>query len=118
MAAQFERDTPEDQQPKHDHERQIKAAERRRIGAWKERKEHAARGDQPDFVSIPKRADARDSGTALLLGRENRCTTAPTPRSYPSSSAYVTSIAASRASATMLMPPSPGRRAEGVRAYA
>ena len=65
MVAQLNAYAAQDEQPKHDHQRQIKAAEGRGVEKRKGEVERAATGQQPDFVAIPNRANARKCGAAL-----------------------------------------------------
>jgi hypothetical protein len=65
VVAEFDRDAAKDKEPKHDHERKIKAAEG---GGVKEREgevERAAAGEKPDFIAVPDRADAGEGGAAV-----------------------------------------------------
>ena len=57
----------EDEQPEHDHQRQIKPAERCRQEQRKGEEHRAAGGDQPDLIAIPNRADRAYHLLAFLL---------------------------------------------------
>ena len=68
VVAQLKADAAQDQQPEHDHQRQIEAAEGRGVEQWKGEVERAAAGQQPDLVAVPDRADAGQRGAALRFG--------------------------------------------------
>ena len=65
MVAQLQADAAQDQQPKHDHQRQVKAAEGRCVKQRKSKIERAAAGQQPHLVPVPHRPNARKRGFAL-----------------------------------------------------
>jgi hypothetical protein len=85
VVAQFDADAAQDEQPEHDHERQIKAAEGRGVEQRKGEVERAAAGQQPDFIAVPDRADAGERGAAVSSVRQRKRCSTPTPRSKPSS---------------------------------
>ncbi len=60
MHAQFDAGAAQDQQPQHNHQRQIESAERRGVQGREGEIERAAAGEQPDFVAVPDRTDAAE----------------------------------------------------------
>jgi hypothetical protein len=58
----------QDEQPEHDHERQIEAAEGRGVEQREGEEEGASGGEQPDFVAVPDGADGADGLCALVFG--------------------------------------------------
>ena len=65
VVAQLNTNAAQNQQPQHDHQRQIEAAEGRGVEQRKGEVERAATGQQPDLVAIPYRADAGKRCAAL-----------------------------------------------------
>ena len=86
MIAELDRDAAQDQQPQHDHQRQIEAAEAGGIERGEGEVERAAGGEQPDFVAVPDGADGAQHGRrrSSSVCATRRWTT-PAPRSKPSS---------------------------------
>src|SRR5579862_9020283 len=65
LMAQFDADAAQHQQPENHHEWQIESAEAGGIEERKSEVERSASGEQPDFVSVPHRADGTHDGLAL-----------------------------------------------------
>ena len=63
----FKGDAADDQTDQQQEQRQIEAAEHGGIPVREGRKGRAARGEQPDFVAVPDRADGVDDGAAFLI---------------------------------------------------
>ena len=57
VAAELDRDAPQHEEPEDDHERQVKAAEARRVERREGEVERAPGGDQPDLVPVPHGSD-------------------------------------------------------------
>src|SRR5208282_2117357 len=57
VIAKFDSDAAQDEQPEHDHERQVKPAKSRCICGGEREEERAAASEQPHFVSVPNRSD-------------------------------------------------------------
>ena len=70
VIAQLEAHAAQHQEPEHDHQRQIEAAEGRSVEQRKGEVERAAAGQQPHLVAVPDRADAAEGGAALRLGAD------------------------------------------------
>ena len=68
VRAELDRHATQDQQPEDDHQGQVEAAERGGVDVREGHEQHAARGDQPDLVAVPDRADRRQHGPPLLIG--------------------------------------------------
>ena len=68
VVAKLDADAAQDQEPEHDHERQIEAAEGRGVEERKGEVEGAAAGQQPDFVAVPDWADAGEDNAAVGFG--------------------------------------------------
>ena len=67
--AELDGEAAQDEQPQHHHQRQVEAAEPRRVGAREKREhQHPAGGDEPDLVAVPHRADRGEHGAALGVG--------------------------------------------------
>src|SRR6266851_5673833 len=64
---EFDRRSAQNQQPQHNHQRQIKSAERAGVQRGKCEVQSSARRNQPHFVSVPYRADARQDLPTLLI---------------------------------------------------
>ena len=60
VAAEFDADAAQDEQPEHDHERQIEAAEGGGVEQREGEVEGAAAGEEPDFVAVPDGADGAE----------------------------------------------------------
>ena len=58
------------EQPEHDHQRQIEAAEGRGVEERKGEVECAAAGEEPDFVAVPHGADGAQGGAAFRFGAD------------------------------------------------
>src|SRR2546423_4902954 len=67
MRPQLDADAAQHQQPEHDHQRQVEAAEARRVEQRKGEVERAAGGYQPDFVAVPHRPDGAQHQAALRV---------------------------------------------------
>jgi hypothetical protein len=65
VVAQLHADSPQHQQPQHNHQRQIKARERRRVEQRKGKIERTAARQQPHLVAVPHRANAGQRGPPL-----------------------------------------------------
>jgi hypothetical protein len=57
VRAQLKTNAAQHQQPEHDHQRQVEAAEARRVEQREGEVERPARGEQPDLVAVPDGAD-------------------------------------------------------------
>ncbi len=67
VAAQLDADGAQDQQPEHDHQRQIEAAEGRGVEQGEGEEERASGGQQPDLVAVPEGADGTHGLLAFLF---------------------------------------------------
>src|SRR5262249_32680942 len=56
----------QNQQPQHEHEREIESAEARRVQRRKRDDHRAAGGEQPHLVAVPDRTDRVDEARAIL----------------------------------------------------
>src|SRR5581483_5501582 len=72
MHTQLDPDATHDQQPKHDHEREIEAAEGGRVQERKCKVERAASGQQPDLVTVPHRPNGPQHDLAILLAAREK----------------------------------------------
>ena len=68
MVAELDRNAAQDEQPQHDHQRQIESAEAGSVERGESEVERAAGSEQPDFVAIPYRTDRAKHGTPFLIG--------------------------------------------------
>jgi hypothetical protein len=66
VRAQFNADAAQHQQPEHDHERQVEAAEAGGVEPGEGEVERACGSDEPDFVTVPDRADGAHDVAALV----------------------------------------------------
>src|SRR5512140_3824808 len=57
----------QDEQPEHNHERQVEAAETRGVKEREGVEESAPGRDQPDFVAVPDGADGAEERAPLVL---------------------------------------------------
>ena len=71
MHAELYTDTSQNEQPQHNHERHVKAAEGGGVEKWKSEEEGSAGGDQPDFIAVPYGPDGAQSLLAILFGTRN-----------------------------------------------
>src|SRR5579872_3431967 len=65
VRGQFDADAAQHQQPQHHHQGQIETTEARGIEQREGKVERSARGEKPDFVAVPDRANRADDGLAL-----------------------------------------------------
>src|SRR5262249_35948190 len=72
MSAQLNANTAQDQQPQHDHQRQIKPAETRGVEKRKSEEKGPTAGQQPYFVAVPDRPHGADDGAPLLVSPSNQ----------------------------------------------
>src|SRR5579864_856026 len=73
VAAKFERDTAQDEEPQNDHQGKIKPAEAGGVQSRERKIKRAARGEQPDFVGVPHRPDCAGDEPALgFAARDER----------------------------------------------
>ena len=68
VVAELDSNAAKDEEPEHDHERKIEAAEGRGVKKREGEVERAAAGEKPDFIAVPDRADAGEGGAAVQLG--------------------------------------------------
>ena len=87
LVAELEADAAQEQQPQHDHQRQIETAEAAAYSG-KHRDERSAGGEQPHLVAVPDRADAAHRREPLFALRATNGVIIATPRSKPSSTTY------------------------------
>src|SRR6516162_9131297 len=71
MAPKFDSDTAEHQKPQHHNQRQIKAAEAGRIEQRERKVERSSRGQQPDFITVPHRANRTQNSAAFGIVLRN-----------------------------------------------
>src|SRR5438067_4175794 len=71
MDAEFNADGAEDEQPEHDHERQIESTESGCVEQRKGEVKSAATSDEPHFVAIPHRTDGADHELPFLICLSN-----------------------------------------------
>jgi hypothetical protein len=60
MGAVLEGHAAQDQRHDHDEEQRVEARQHRRVPGGEGRERRCDRGDQPDLVAVPDRADAAD----------------------------------------------------------
>ncbi len=68
MGAELDRHAAQNQQPEHQHQRQIKAGKRGGVDLGESQEEHSPRGDQPYLVAVPDRPDRGQHGAPLVVG--------------------------------------------------
>src|SRR5260370_11569228 len=71
MHAELYTETPQNEQPQHNHERHVKAAEGGGVEKGKSEEEGSTGGQQPDLIAVPYRPDGAQSVLALLFGTRN-----------------------------------------------
>ena len=67
LAAEFDRDRAEDESRQQSHEDEVKSRENRGVNHRERGKESPSTGDQPNFITVPYRADGVDKDTAVLV---------------------------------------------------
>src|ERR1035437_253353 len=72
VVAQLQAYAAQDQQPEHNHQRQIEATEGRGVEQRKGEVERAAADQQPDLIAVPDGADAGKRGAALRLSAHQK----------------------------------------------
>src|SRR5665213_2109725 len=65
VVAQLKAYAAQNQQPEHDHQRQIEAAERRCVKRGEREVERASASQEPNFIAVPHRPNAAERGLTL-----------------------------------------------------
>ena len=68
LAAELDSDGPPHEEPEHHHQRQVEPAEGNGKEDGEDAKDCRARGDEPDLVAVPDRADGLEDGAPLAVG--------------------------------------------------
>src|SRR5260370_34469893 len=71
MHAELYTEPPQNEQPQHDHERHVKAAEGGGVDKRKSEEESSTGGQQPDLIAVPHGPDGAQGVLALLFGACN-----------------------------------------------
>src|SRR5258706_2239597 len=78
VSAEFNADAAQNEQPQHNHQRQVKPAEAGRVELRKSKIKCATGSEQPDFVAIPHRANGAQHAASFAVGlRRNQINRTP-----------------------------------------
>ena len=67
LRTELDRDSAQNEEPKHHRHREIEPAEGGRVGSRKGEDEHASRADQPHVVAVPHGPHGGEHGAAFLV---------------------------------------------------
>src|ERR1019366_5967537 len=62
----------QDEEPEHDHQRQIESAEAGGVERGEGEEQRAAGGEQPDLIAVPDGADGAEYGAAFFVGARDQ----------------------------------------------